>query len=303
MLFQKSEGVFRMYCMKCGKQIPDGSGFCQFCGANQLNGANPEPSTKTYVMVGENTTIYKVFSIIFTFTIVFLSFFELVNLDMDWAREKSCTIYEACSVLWKYIDIEMINSAWGIVILLLACFGALLIIAPLVYAIRELTSGGFNNKMSAINFGVAVMDSIIIVFILFVSCAFLMSLALDAADSAIEGISFTWVAYLILSFVIVNSVVFLTKYLDLCYENNAMKKEIKNHFDETKASASVKNMPTPEDDIYNFRPKQIRREDPSRFDQKQTPMANQWQCKKCGKIHQSYVGSCGCGNTQRENNY
>lgn len=31
--------------------------------------------------------------------------------------------------------------------------------------------------------------------------------------------------------------------------------------------------------------------------------ANQWQCKKCGKIMADYVGSCGCGNTKHENKY
>lgn len=26
-----------------------------------------------------------------------------------------------------------------------------------------------------------------------------------------------------------------------------------------------------------------------------TPTANEWKCRKCGKINQNYVGTCGCG--------
>lgn len=26
-----------------------------------------------------------------------------------------------------------------------------------------------------------------------------------------------------------------------------------------------------------------------------------WQCKKCGKIHPAYTGTCGCGNTKEQN--
>ncbi|SEF77043.1 zinc-ribbon domain-containing protein, partial [Eubacterium ruminantium] len=37
-----------MFCLKCGKQIPDGSGMCPVCGANlmqggpQYGGMNPQ---------------------------------------------------------------------------------------------------------------------------------------------------------------------------------------------------------------------------------------------------------------------
>lgn len=37
-----------MYCIKCGKQIPDGSSFCPSCGANQNNGnSTPLPDKET----------------------------------------------------------------------------------------------------------------------------------------------------------------------------------------------------------------------------------------------------------------
>ncbi len=29
--------------------------------------------------------------------------------------------------------------------------------------------------------------------------------------------------------------------------------------------------------------------------QSQSPQANEWQCPKCGRINQNYVGTCGCG--------
>lgn len=39
--------------------------------------------------------------------------------------------------------------------------------------------------------------------------------------------------------------------------------------------------------------------------QSQTPVAkpsvNEWQCPKCGKIHQNYVGTCGCGEQKPSN--
>lgn len=31
------------------------------------------------------------------------------------------------------------------------------------------------------------------------------------------------------------------------------------------------------------------------FEEKREPSANEWKCPKCGKINQSYVGTCGCG--------
>lgn len=34
---------------------------------------------------------------------------------------------------------------------------------------------------------------------------------------------------------------------------------------------------------------------------KQTPGTNEWQCPKCGKIHQNYVGTCGCGEQKPSN--
>lgn len=40
---------------------------------------------------------------------------------------------------------------------------------------------------------------------------------------------------------------------------------------------------------------------PVAYYKKQPVAANQWQCKKCGKVLADYVGSCGCGNTRREN--
>ena len=36
-----------MFCSQCGKQIPDGSRFCNFCGAHQpVNDPNPDPAPR-----------------------------------------------------------------------------------------------------------------------------------------------------------------------------------------------------------------------------------------------------------------
>lgn len=57
---------------------------------------------------------------------------------------------------------------------------------------------------------------------------------------------------------------------------------------------------SPEEQASSYRPVKTQ---PVTYYRKEEVGPDQWQCRKCGKVLANYVGSCGCGNTQRENSY
>ena len=55
-----------MYCDKCGKQIPEDSGFCPFCGTQQEDTSQDQPSSPPRPQPSETVPNYLVQSILVT---------------------------------------------------------------------------------------------------------------------------------------------------------------------------------------------------------------------------------------------